>query len=345
MSVGAMRGLRRAARWLKYRFTSRALILMYHRVTTLPTDPHLLAVRPDHFAEQMEEIRRHCIPMRLQELIEALRERKVPNRAVVVTFDDGYADNLHEAKPVLEHYGIPATVFVTAGHVGNRREFWWDDLDRVLLQPGTLPARLRLAMKGRTYEWELGNAKTYTEEDYRQHRDWHIERQDDPSPRQHLFRTLYAELSALPGGERQLAMDELSAWTGAEPTARRSHRTLTTEELILLQENGLVDVGAHTMTHPYLATLCGAEQDREIRQSKECLEAILGRPVTTFAYPHGSTTPESVAVLNEAGFVGACCSHSDAVWRDADPFCLPRVVVRDWSWKPFKRWLRWWIDG
>jgi hypothetical protein len=75
------------------------------------------------------------------------------------------------------------------------------------------------------------------------------------------------------------------------------------------------------------------------------LEAILRCPVTSFAYPHGSSTPESAAVLNETGFVGACCSHPDAVLRDADRFCLPRVVVRDWSAKPFKRWLRWWIDG
>src|SRR5262249_54220566 len=170
----AIRELRQAARWLNYRFRSRALILMYHRVTELPNDPYLLAVTPEHFAEQMEVIRRYCIPMRLKELVEALRERKVPNRAVVVTFDDGYADNLHEAKPVLEHYEVPATVFVTAGQVGNRREFWWDDLDRVLLQPGTLPARLRLAMKGTAYECELGDAGTYTENDYRQHRDWHI---------------------------------------------------------------------------------------------------------------------------------------------------------------------------
>jgi peptidoglycan/xylan/chitin deacetylase (PgdA/CDA1 family) len=341
----AIRELHRAARWLKYRLHSRALILMYHRVTELPNDPYLLAVRPDHFAEQMQGIRKHCIPMRLKELVEALRERKVPNRAVVVTFDDGYADNLHEAKPVLEHYEVPATVFVTAGQVGKRREFWWDDLDRVLLQPGTLPARLRLAMKGTAWECELGDARTYTENDYRQHRDWHIERQDDPGPRQRLFRTLYARLSGLSGSERETVLDELLAWAGAERTGRRSHCALTAEELILLQAGGLVDVGAHTMTHPYLAALTGAEQNCEIRQSKECLEAILGRPVTTFAYPHGSTTPESVAALNDAGFVGACCSHSDAVWRDADPFCLPRVVVRDWSWKPFKRWLRWWIDG
>ena len=340
-----MQRLRQAARRLKYRFASHALILMYHRVTELPNDPYLLAVTPKHFAEQLEVIRRYGVPMPLRQMVEALQNGKVPKRAVVVTFDDGYADNLHQAKPLLERYEIPATVFVTAGQVGSRREFWWDDLDRVLLQPGTLPARLRLAMKGRPCDWELGKARTYTEKDYQQHRDWHVERQDDPSSRHRLFRRLYAELSALVGGDRQTVMDELLVWAGAEPTVRGSHRSLTTEELVLLQKGGLVDVGAHTMTHPYLGALPIAEQNCEIRQSKQCLEAILGCPVTSFAYPHGSSTPESVAILNEAGFVCACSSHPDAVWRDADPFCLPRVVVRDWSWKPFKRWLRWWIDG
>ncbi len=340
-----MQRLRQAARRLKYRFASHALILMYHRVTELPNDPYLLAVTPKHFAEQLEVIRRYGVPMPLRQMVEALQNGKVPKRAVVVTFDDGYADNLHQAKPLLERYEIPATVFVTAGQVGSRREFWWDDLDRVLLQPGTLPARLRLAMKGRLCDCELGDARTYTENNYRQHRDWHVERQDDPSSRHRLFRRLYAELSALVGGDRQTVMDELLVWAGAERTGRRSHYALTTEELILLQAGGLVDVGAHTMTHPYLAALTGAEQNCEIRQSKECLEAILGCPVTSFAYPHGSSTPESVAILNEAGFVCACSSHPDAVWRDADCFYLPRVVVRDWSWKPFKRWLRRWIDG
>jgi peptidoglycan/xylan/chitin deacetylase (PgdA/CDA1 family) len=345
MTIATRELRRQARRWLKYRLRSRALILMYHRVTELPNDPYLLAVRPDHFAEQMQGIRKHCIPMRLKELVEALRERKVPNRAVVVTFDDGYADNLHEAKAVLEHYEVPATVFVTAGQVGSGREFWWDELDRLLLQAGTLPARLQLSVNGNAYEWELGEASTYTEEDCQRYRDWHIEREDDPSPRHRLFRTLYARLSGLSGSERETVLDELLAWAGAERTDRRSHCALTAEELILLQAGGLVDVGAHTMTHPYLAALTGAEQNCEIRQSKECLEAILGRPVTSFAYPHGSSTPESVSILNEAGFVCACSSHPDAVWREANCFYLPRVVVRDWSYIPFKRWLRWWIDG
>jgi|SRR5215475_10437819 len=341
----AIRELRQAARWLKYRFHSRALILMYHRVTELPNDPYLLAVTPKHFAEQMEAIRRYCIPMRLGELVDELQDGNIPNRAVVVTFDDGYADNLHQAKPLLERYEIPATVFVTAGQVGSRREFWWDELDRLLLQAGTLAARLQLSLNGNAYAWELGEASTYTEEDSRRYRDWHIEREDDPSPRHGLFRWLHDRLNSLPDGERQKILKDLLAWTGAEPSARITHQTLTIDEAILLEEGDLIEVGAHTMNHPSLAALPAAEQRYEILQSRECLDAMLRRPVTSFAFPHGSITPEAVALLREGGFVCACCSDPDVVWRGANCFQLPRLGVRDWDRETFTQWLRWWIDG
>jgi peptidoglycan/xylan/chitin deacetylase (PgdA/CDA1 family) len=75
---------------------------------------------------------------------------------VAVTFDDGYADNLLNGKPLLECYDVPVTVFVTSGYVGAGREFWADELERLFLQPGTLRQELCLAIKGRTHQWDLG---------------------------------------------------------------------------------------------------------------------------------------------------------------------------------------------
>jgi peptidoglycan/xylan/chitin deacetylase (PgdA/CDA1 family) len=95
------------------------------------------------------------MPIPLQQLVEALQEGKVPARAVVVTFDDGYPDNLHEAMPLLERYDISATMFVTAGQLGSQREPWWDELDRLLLQPGILPPKLRLNINGSTFDFHI----------------------------------------------------------------------------------------------------------------------------------------------------------------------------------------------
>jgi peptidoglycan/xylan/chitin deacetylase (PgdA/CDA1 family) len=316
---------------------------MYHRVTALSNDPYLLAVTPKHFAQQLEVIRRYGVPMRLGQLVEALQDGKVPKRAVVVTFDDGYADNLYNAKPLLERYDIPATVFVTTGHLGHPHEFWWDELDRLLLQPGTLQDLPILNLNGQTWQSELGDTATYTTADYARHRDWHIEQQDDPTPRHRLFRSLYQRLHALTEADRQLLLGELRTSAGAEPIGRPTHRTFSHDEVARLAEGDLVEIGAHGVTHAALAALSVGLQREEIRRSRAHLEEMLNRPVTSFAYPHGSYTSETLAVVRETGFSSACSSDTSVLRQGTDAFQLPRICVRDWDSETFARWLRGWL--
>jgi peptidoglycan/xylan/chitin deacetylase (PgdA/CDA1 family) len=319
-----------------------ALILMYHRVAEVPTDPHLLSVSPRHFAAQLEVVRQHARPARLAELEHALSRDAVPERAVALTCDDGYADSLLEAKPLLERHGIPATVFVTSGYVGSEGEFWWDELDRLMLQPGRLPERLRLAVDGRQYAWTLGEAARYSDAAFRQHRGWNVERPGDPTTRQQLYRALHALLKPLGETERRRTLTELRAWAGGSSSARPSHRLLSAEEVNSLARGGLVEVGAHSVTHALLPALAADEQREEIARSKRDLERILGRPVTRFAYPYGARAPEVVAHVREAGFTSAC-GGLGAVRNGTDPFQLPRVWVRDWDGDQFARRLSEWF--
>src|SRR5436190_14683687 len=97
------------------------VILLYHSVCDVNTDPFGIRVSPRNFAEQMAVIAAHCRPMRLDRLREALQADDVPPRSVVVTFDDGFADNLLHAKPVLDRHHIPATIFVASGLVDQTR--------------------------------------------------------------------------------------------------------------------------------------------------------------------------------------------------------------------------------
>lgn len=348
MRIRGIGGLQRAARWLKHRFEPRSLILLYHRVTDLPSDPQLLAITPQHFAEHLEVLRKHSHPMGLQQLAQSLQNGKPPDRAVIITFDDGYTDDLYHAKPMLERYDIPATVFVATGQIGQKGEFWWDELDRLLLRPGTSPPLLRLSVNGSTYQWELGEAAHYSDDAYRHHRCWNVLEKDEPSPRQWLYRSLCQLLRPLSEGERRKVLGELLAWAGAEPVGRSTHRALSPDEVFHLAEGELVEVGAHTVTHPVLSALPAAAQQAEIQRSKARLEEILGRPVTTFSYPYGSRsdyTPETVALVREAGFACACSSLADVVWRRTDRFQLPRVLVRNWDGDEFARRLGEWFRG
>ncbi|MBA2448448.1 MAG: polysaccharide deacetylase family protein [Chloroflexi bacterium] len=255
-----------------------ALILMYHRVADVSTDPHLLCVSPRRFAEQLEILRKHARPMRLHDLEQALSRGDVPPWAVVVTFDDGYADTLLDAKPLLERYDIPSTAFVTSGYLGSGGEFWWDELDRLVLGPKELPETPRIGVEGRLYEWSLGEAARYTEAAFRQHRGWDLEREEDPTPRQRLHRALHALILPLAEEERRDVLAQPRVQTGGSSPAGTSRRTLSSEEVVALAEGGLIEIGSHSVTHTWLPSLPTARQRDEIGRSKADLESVLGRP-------------------------------------------------------------------
>jgi peptidoglycan/xylan/chitin deacetylase (PgdA/CDA1 family) len=111
------------------------VILLYHSITRALIDPWGVRVQPRNFAEQMAVLREYAHPMSLVDLHAALDANALPQRAVVVTFDDGYVDNLLAAKPAMIEHNVPGTVFVASGYVGSQREYWWDELERLLLSP------------------------------------------------------------------------------------------------------------------------------------------------------------------------------------------------------------------
>jgi peptidoglycan/xylan/chitin deacetylase (PgdA/CDA1 family) len=270
--------------------------------------------------------------MRLQRLSQLLlNENNLPDRSVVVTFDDGYVDNLHNAKPVLERYNVPATFFLASGLIGQEQEFWWDELDRLLLQPGVLPASLTLSVDGGTYRWDLGEEIHYSGE--------------APISRHSLYYSLWELLRPMTEGQREGVLRELQKWADAEPAGRSSHLPVSLEEAVALAQGGLVEVGAHTVNHPALKMLPPALQRDEIVGSKAQLEELLDRPVTSFSYPYGSLSAKIVGIVREAGFACACTTRSRLVKRPVDPFKLPRKHMQNWDGDEFAKQLSRWFDG
>jgi peptidoglycan/xylan/chitin deacetylase (PgdA/CDA1 family) len=335
--------LRRIFHKLRNRIAPPALILLYHRVAEVDSDPWSLSVTPQNLTEHLEVIRKRAIPVPLKQLTKALQNGKRVPRSIVITFDDGYANNFHIVKPLLERYDIPATVFVTSGYMGKSEEFWWDELDQILLQPRRLPEELHLHIKGSIHSWTLGAAVEYSEEDYR--RDAGRPAQEaETGSRLFLYYSVWQQLQTLPNEQRREALAEIMAWANVKPVARPTHRPLTSEEVCMLEQGGLIEVGAHTVTHPLLATYSLSFQRDEIRTGKRDLEDLLGHPVTSFSYPHGSYTAETVGLVREAGFNCACSTITDSIgWRNTDLLQLPRFSVGNWGGEEFDRRLSTWL--
>lgn len=304
MTVAARwrQGMRRARAWL----VPPALVLMYHRIAAPERDPWQLAVTPAHFAEHLDVIRRHGTPMPVRALTAGLARGRVPRRAIVVTIDDGYADNLHQARPLLARRDVPATVFVAAGYLDRPAGFWWDELEGRILAPAGLPPRLRMHVRGTSHDLETSG------------------------DRQQLFLHLYGLLRPLADAERRRALDDLTA--GGHESVDVTARPLDRDELRALQGDGLVEIGAHTVTHPQLSALPVPEQQAEIRQSRALLSEVTGREVVSFAYPYGGRgdyTADTVRLVAEAGFTSACTTVAGAVRRSTSRLELPRLHVPD----------------
>jgi len=140
-------------------------------------------------------------------------------------------------------------------------------------------------------------------------------------------------------------LDEILAWAGAPSGASPAHRFLEPKEVCTLAEGGLVEIGAHTLSHEMLPAHSSDFQRAEIEQNKAYLENLLGQTVSSFSYPFGEYSPETVSLVRKAGFTCACSVIPDIVWKESDRFLLPRLAVKDWSGEEFEKRLLRWLRG
>lgn len=322
------------------------VVLAYHRVADLQADPQALAVSPEHFEAQARMLAERYRVISLAEVADGLARRRLPRRAVAITFDDGYADNLYVAAPVLREHTLPATIFVSSGYTTGTREFWWDELERMVLAPGTLPERLELAASATRFARDLGDARELTAEEAERYARWTV-LTGPPTPRHRLYLELSAFVRSLDATEREEALASLRAITGsADP--RPSHLPLTVADLTALAGDPLIDIGGHTADHVLLSALAPERQREEIGRDRARLAELLGREPHAFAYPYGGLSDFTVAsadAVREAGYRVACTTVDRPVKPWSDPYRLPRFLVRDWDAETLAARIDAWLQG
>ncbi|MBC7186781.1 MAG: polysaccharide deacetylase family protein [Calditrichaeota bacterium] len=286
-------------------------VLGYHRVTREPqpagTIEEALAVPFDEFMRQMAWVGRMFSPVHLEAFASFRQNRRAFRRPpVAVTFDDGYRDNLTLALPVLREFRVPATIFVTTGHVGKRKAFWWNELSHLVWRAPV--GQYCFELQGRRHCFRLWSA----------------------AERQCAFWRLFRVLCRMPEVQRQTALRHLRSEFGRGVATEAPAAEMLSPEDIAQAPGDLLRFGAHTVHHVVLTKVPPEEARQEINDSIAQLRAWTGSEVTTFAYPLGdaSSFDERVrSMLAEAGIRHAVTTLKGANTPTQDPLALRRTLI------------------
>ena len=304
-TCGVFAVMRRALR-------KRLLVLCYHSVISddSPQDPRtIIAVATQQFESQLQILRDYWKPISLAELDAAIQvASELPDYSVLVTFDDGFRNNIMHAAPLLGKHGIPAIVFLTTGLIGTTDMLWSQEVAERQRHQDVLPEHVQL-------------------------------------PGRRLLPL--SELKRLPDAERLVYLNDLRTISGLmidSDWQRELYTLMDWDEVRQLRSFG-VEVGAHTVSHPVLASLTTDEVRRELSASKTKIEQETGSPCFAIAYPYGGGADFTAAVMEECRKLGFrigfnLIGRRNPPLREMNPLSINRVcVTRDVSLIEFERML------
>lgn len=294
------------------------VILAYHRVIPLPGEEYpfdkgLISADPDTFERQLIFVKRNFNVTNFRIIDEMGRKGEVlPPGSLVITFDDGYADNLEFAYPLLKKHELTATVFVTTGVVDKGDVFWFEKVSWYLRCLPSFDLRIESL---------------------------HLHEHVDERNREDVRIALLGMLKNVPNTVRLNALAELESISGLTSPAGHSHlvKTLTWDQIVELDRAG-IEIGSHTVSHPVLSSMEENEVRDELVLSKKLIEEKLGHEVVSLSYPVGGKSAFNSMVERIAAESGYRFGLSYVSGMNADfskPFSLKRIhIERD---LPFTR--------
>jgi peptidoglycan/xylan/chitin deacetylase (PgdA/CDA1 family) len=301
-----------ADRWLRPLTQGAGMILMFHHVrprVAKEFEPNAsLEITPEFLALTVETLHRQNVDIiSLDDVPQRLSQGPLARPFAVLTFDDGYRDNIQYAAPVLRDLAAPWTLYVVDEFANGRGSLWWLDLERAISTSEEL-----------SVTFDDGVQKYLTRTVRQKHT---------------AFRAIHRRLKA--GPEQQLygAMDELRRDLGFNPEKRvREYCADWSELRALAERHPNLTIGSHTLTHPILSRCDARKAEAEIAGSKDVIEARLGRPVRHISFPHGdvaSAGAREFRLGRESGYETAVTTQPGHISKSSttDLWCLPRVSI------------------
>lgn len=305
--------------WWDRRTGRNLIILNFHRI--LPADSpvlqkHLalrsLIVKQSNFEMLLQFLKKHFCICSLAEFAQFTRqERGVTKLYCILTFDDGYADFMHYAWPVLQSQKIPVTMFLPTALIGTAHAFWWDRLYHRCMH---------LERLGRN---EKFNGATPLLQQLVK----------VPVPkRAPLIYQLIEFFQSWPLAKVQALLDDLeNGQRGDEKNV-----LMNWDEVETLRKSG-VHFGSHTRHHLNLAAISQESLQEEVALSRQDLETRLHETIDTFSFPGGHFSPEALEAVVKAGYAHACSMRKGINRPEKETrFCLKRTNVWDGTLQNFR---------
>jgi peptidoglycan/xylan/chitin deacetylase (PgdA/CDA1 family) len=297
-------------------------VLAYHRVLdddprSFPFDEALISADVETFREQMAFVRSNFDVISFRDLLRCDQEgRPWPRRGLIVTFDDGYRDNYTAAFPVLKELGIAATIFLTTGHIGQKRLFWWDEVAYAIKHSG----------RGSVHCPEVASKPLSL---------------DSPDARRAAINAVLKYVKEIPEEAKRAFLDRLRAELAAEPPAHLTEGMHLSWDDVRAMAAAGVEFGGHTVTHPVLSNVSREQMEREVAESKQAIKQNLGEEPIAFAYPVGRAARFNKAAeeaVARAGFAYAVSYDEGlALQHPSARYSLARIhVERDHSLSLFR---------
>ncbi len=293
-------------------------IVNYHQVVLQSESSAPVEMDSERFAAQLSWLKSACNVLPLREANRLRVQGKLPRRAVVITFDDGYANNAEVALPLLKQAGLPATFFVCSEYLRGGR--MWNDAvidcvgsmsrDHVAGLEAIVPDVKLLGLSSRM------QSAAYTPES--------------------VASSVVGCFKYLPAAQRTEAVDSFVKLVGLDNG--HPNIMMSPGQLRQLRDAGM-EIGGHTVNHPILASLPYNEVLKEVSENKQWLEECLDQKVISFAYPNGKPnvdyTAESRRAVQQAGFEIAVTTAPGVSTAQTDRLQLPRFTPWDRSRQKF----------
>jgi len=269
-------------------------ILAYHRVAELrdtpAVDSRTVSATPEGFVLQMKHLARFYRIVSMPEVLEAVEKgRPLPKRAVLITFDDAYADFAEIAWPILKQFRFPATMFVpTACANQPERALWWDRL----YQAFAATTRTEIDVPG------LGRLPLGGQVDGKSEKQIPRCARDDNREKRKSLRAIQNHLTTIPHSVAMRLVDSLCDELGLSRAQGGS--VLTWNQLRELAREGLT-LGSHTRTHPIMTQATVEQIRQEVQSSQEDLQREIGACLPIFCYPNGNHNDTVTSVLRALG--------------------------------------------